>query len=68
MSGDGEKGKKVQVWGTFRGNEWANKGEEVGVRNVGGIWVWEVKVGAEREYFFERAGCTSCPSPPILLY
>jgi ER membrane protein complex subunit 7 len=58
-SGEG-KDTEVQVWGTFRGNEWANKGEEVVVRKVGdGIWVFEVKVGAEREYFLERAGCKS---------
>ncbi|TVY20436.1 hypothetical protein LARI1_G001035, partial [Lachnellula arida] len=49
-------GEKVQVWGTFRGNEWGNKGEEYAVRQVGGVWVWEVRVIAEKEYFFERSG------------
>lgn len=57
-AGDGNGvGEKVQVWGTFRGNEWGNKGEEYAVRKVGGVWVWEVRVIAEKEYFFERSGC-----------
>ncbi|TVY51896.1 hypothetical protein LCER1_G004479, partial [Lachnellula cervina] len=56
-AGDGNGvGEKVQVWGTFRGNEWGNKGEEYAVRKVGGVWVWEVRVIAEKEYFFERSG------------
>ncbi|TVY38574.1 ER membrane protein complex subunit-like protein, partial [Lachnellula occidentalis] len=49
-------GEKVQVWGTFRGNEWGNKGEEYVVRKVGGVWVWDVRVIAEKEYFYERSG------------
>lgn len=55
---------EVEVWGTFRGNEWANKGEALSVRKITEegqvIWAFEVKLGAEREYFFERTGC-KCP-------
>jgi len=52
---------EVEVWGTFRGNEWANKGEALAARKVTEegklIWGFEVKAGAEREYLLERAGC-----------
>lgn len=50
-------GGEVQVWGTFRGNEWENLGEEVGVLDIGGVKRWEVRVLAAKEYFFERSGC-----------
>lgn len=50
----------VEVWGTFRGNEWGNKGEAVKVQDVNGdgkVWGFEVRVGAGKEYFLERSGC-----------
>jgi hypothetical protein len=52
----------VEVWGTFRGNEWGNKGEVVAVRDVDGdgegkVWGFEVRVAGGKEYFLERSGC-----------
>ncbi|KAL3417665.1 hypothetical protein PVAG01_10675 [Phlyctema vagabunda] len=51
--GDGDL---VEVWGTFRGNEWENKGEVVGVRGVAGYKTFEVRVLAEKNYYLERTG------------
>jgi hypothetical protein len=54
--------REVQAWGTFRGNEWANKGEVVDVKEVEGkvgIWGFDVRVLGGKEYFIERAGCKS---------
>jgi hypothetical protein len=55
---------EVQAWGTFRGNEWDNKGEiipvkEVGEGKVGGdkVYGFEVKVVGPKGYFLERSGC-----------
>jgi hypothetical protein len=53
---------EVQVWGTFRGNEWSNKGEVVQVQQVEGkvgAWEFDVKVQGGKDYFIERAGCES---------
>ncbi|KAF8848896.1 hypothetical protein BDZ45DRAFT_680916 [Acephala macrosclerotiorum] len=50
---------EVMVWGTFRGNEWSNKGEAVGVEEVEGkvgVWGFEVKARGAKEYYIERAG------------
>ncbi|CZR54062.1 uncharacterized protein PAC_03945 [Phialocephala subalpina] len=50
---------EVMVWGTFRGNEWANKGEAVTVKEVEGkvgVWGFEVKPKGGKEYYIERAG------------
>jgi hypothetical protein len=50
----------VEAWGTFRGNEWGNKGEVVNVQDVDGdgkVWGFEVRVGGGKEYFLERSGC-----------
>lgn len=55
---------EVMVWGTFRGNEWANKGEAVAVKEVEGkvgIWGFEVKARGPKEYYIERAGCEYPP-------
>ena len=57
---EGEKGGSVEVWGTFRGNEWGNKGEVVPVRmDESGVWGVEVGVQGGKEYFMERGGCES---------
>lgn len=49
------RGELVQVWQTFRGNEWDNKGE---MRGVGrGRVVAEVRAVAGKEYYQERSGC-----------
>lgn len=50
----------VEVWGTFRGNEWENKGEVVDVQKLDGdgrIWGFEVKVTGVKEYYMTRGGC-----------
>ena len=48
----------MNVWGTFRGNEWGNKGEIVSVTELGdGIWGFEVKAAGAKEYLIERQGC-----------
>lgn len=49
--------KEVNVWGTFRGNEWNNKGEAVQAQKEEGIWTFGVKVQGGMDYFIERAGC-----------
>ncbi|KAH7354874.1 hypothetical protein BKA65DRAFT_394609 [Rhexocercosporidium sp. MPI-PUGE-AT-0058] len=57
--GDGDSGAEVQVWGTFRGNEWSNKGEVKEVKEVEdrvGVWGFEVKCAANKEYLIERSG------------
>lgn len=55
--------KEVEVWGTFRGNEWANKGEASSIKKLReegvDIWAFELKVGPQKEYFLERPGCES---------
>jgi hypothetical protein len=60
---------EVQVWGTFRGNEWSNKGEAVEVWNLKAeekgatpVWAFAVKSAAKKEYLVERQGCEFCPS------
>ncbi|KAK0647852.1 hypothetical protein DIS24_g7332 [Lasiodiplodia hormozganensis] len=62
--GDGEKkgaaGKKVEkvrAWQTFRGNEWANRGEKRGESSAkGGEMLAEVRVLGRKEYYQERSG------------
>ena len=44
-------GQEVEVWQTWRGNEWDNKGEMVGKG-----WA-EVKVVGRKEFYEGRAGC-----------
>lgn len=62
-SAEGEE--KVEVWGTFRGNEWSNKGEVIEVKEVAKegidskgmrVWGFEGKVAAGKEYLMERSG------------
>ena len=48
----GEEGQ-VEVWQTFRGNEWDNKGERVGA----GSGVVEVKVVGHKGFYEIREGC-----------
>jgi hypothetical protein len=52
--------KEVSVWGTFRGNEWANKGEVVEVSKSQGIWWFEVQALGVKEYLQPRPGCEYC--------
>ncbi|MCJ1336459.1 hypothetical protein MMC09_001735 [Bachmanniomyces sp. S44760] len=51
-----ETGKeKVEVWTTFRGNEWDNKGELLGVGE--GSLAVEARVQGERVVYEKRGGC-----------
>jgi hypothetical protein len=54
---EAEPVKEVQVWQTFRGNEWSNKGEVVEVRKVGGVNWFAVRAQGSKEYLVERPGC-----------
>lgn len=45
----------MEVWQTFRGNEWDNKGEKVG-EGVGRCGV-EVRVVGAKGFYEERGGC-----------
>jgi hypothetical protein len=74
-SGEGKGEEKVEVWGTFRGNEWSNKGEVYEVREVskegvdgksGKVWGFEGKVAAPKEYLMERSGCEYPSSRSVL--
>lgn len=56
--GSGSK-ETVEAWGTFRGNEWDNRGEVVGVKTQGQKSVLEVRVLREKGYYLERTGCKS---------
>ena len=52
----------VEVWQTFRGNEWDNKGERIaGGRDVS----VEVKVLGKKNFYESRGGCTSCQNAII---
>jgi len=53
--GSEEEGGKMEVWQTFRGNEWENKGERLG-GGVGDVRV-EARVGAEKGFYEGRGGC-----------
>ncbi|KAL6789921.1 hypothetical protein J3E68DRAFT_439103 [Trichoderma sp. SZMC 28012] len=49
----GEDGE-VKAWETYRGNEWANKGEEVQVKSEGGARGISVKGAGSKIFFVER--------------
>lgn len=54
VSDDGE----VKAWQTFRGNEWANKGEEVPVKVEGATWRGlSVTALGGKLFFMERPAC-----------
>lgn len=50
----------VQVWNTFRGNEWENKGESINVTKEGEgtskMYSFEVQLLATKKYIMERPG------------
>ncbi|KAF9633904.1 hypothetical protein BFW01_g4799 [Lasiodiplodia theobromae] len=53
----GKKVEKVRAWQTFRGNEWANRGEKRGESSAkGGEMLAEVRVLGRKEYYQERSG------------
>ncbi|RDW83183.1 hypothetical protein BP5796_04674 [Coleophoma crateriformis] len=47
---------QIESWGTFRGNEWDNKGEVVTVKNLGDLQNLDVKVLGEKSFYVERSG------------
>ena len=61
--------EEVEVFGTFRGNEWSNKGPVLDVTgevaDEGGRRVWGFMVGVqgEKKYLMERSGCKVSPAP-----
>jgi hypothetical protein len=63
-AGEGE-GVEIQVWETFRGGDWGNKGQAVqvvpllGGGGKGGLI--EGRVVGEKGYFMERSGCEYLP-------
>lgn len=59
----GIAGQGVEAWGTFRGNEWGNKGEALVVEREKEIWVFPVRAMGAKEYLVERVGC-KCFSVP----
>lgn len=68
-----EEQEKVEVWGTFRGNEWSNKGEKIEIGEVVDasaglekVWGFEGKVLGGKEYLLERTGCELCPATFLL--
>lgn len=54
----GEDGE-VKAWETYRGNEWANKGEEVQVKSEGASRGISVKGAGSKIFFVERPACKS---------
>jgi ER membrane protein complex subunit 7 len=52
----GEDGD-VRAWETYRGNEWANKGEEVQVKSEGETRGIAVKGAGSKIFFVERPAC-----------
>lgn len=62
-SKDTDNLEEVQVWETFRGNEWENKGRKVPIRIEGQgknkIYHFEVQSLATKKYIIERPGCAS---------
>lgn len=49
----------VQVWETYRGNDWANKGEAIRPSGEGDGGVYDIRVLGAKGYFIERAKCES---------
>lgn len=52
---DGSEDGKIEVWQTFRGNEWDNKGERMG-GGVGDVRV-EARAAGEKGFYEGRGGC-----------
>jgi len=52
---DKNDGVEVNVWETFRGHDWDNKGEQIRPTTAGGPF--PVKVLGSKVYYMERGGC-----------
>ncbi|GAB7351328.1 hypothetical protein MBLNU459_g1737t2 [Dothideomycetes sp. NU459] len=50
-------GERVEIWQTFRGNEWENKGAKFGEAAAGGELVVTLTPSGRKEYFQKREGC-----------
>ena len=57
----GVAGEGVEAWGTFRGNEWGNKGEAAVVEREKEVWGFNVRPMGPKEYLVERVGCMCSP-------
>lgn len=53
----GAAGEGVEAWGTFRGNEWGNKGEAAMVEREKEVWIFAVRALGGKEYLVQRVGC-----------
>lgn len=51
----------MQAWETFRGNDWANKGEALALRESKVDKGFQVRALGAKVYFTERPKCTSLP-------
>ncbi|GAB7351327.1 hypothetical protein MBLNU459_g1737t1 [Dothideomycetes sp. NU459] len=49
-------GERVEIWQTFRGNEWENKGAKFGEAAAGGELVVTLTPSGRKEYFQKREG------------
>ncbi|KAI1179476.1 hypothetical protein F4777DRAFT_574783 [Nemania sp. FL0916] len=53
--GEGDGDVRLRVWETFRGNDWANTGEEIRPEvNAAGVSAFPVKVLGNKVYYTER--------------
>jgi ER membrane protein complex subunit 7 len=52
---DLETGQKIQVWQTFRGNEWDNVGEKRA--DAANEVLVDVRVSGAKDYYLQRGGC-----------
>jgi len=52
---DGSEEGKIEIWQTFRGNEWENKGERMG-GGVGDVRI-EARAAGEKGFYEGRGGC-----------
>ena len=55
----GQAHESLHAWETFRGNDWANKGEKLPVKEGSAGTGFEVKSLGKKIYFVDRPSCTS---------
>lgn len=62
----GPDGRPVAAWETFRGNDWADRGEALPLRDGGAGPGFELRHLGGKNYFVERPGCRCrcAPAPP----
>ena len=70
-AGRGGGQQLVQVFQTFRANEWSNRGVKIGEGRGPGAITVEIKPSSKKEFYEARGGCTyyyltlSCPTLPF---